>query len=212
MIRHRRASPDQSAEHQSPDDLRLAFSPSMISTGLPYKRVGRSWTNGGRTSESCSGHWLPPESRGQSRSDSNRRLIQFGKMYYAGRIDDGWKWHERILRALRPGDLDPVSNVLKWVLLVVAVVSFALFGWATVLTYERAPPQPDRMVTSAGATLMTNENILVGKAGFQRADLMDYGSLYGMGSYFGQDYTAWTLIRLARLVQNNLAKQFWQAV
>jgi len=24
-----------------------------------------------------------------------------------------------------------------------------------------------------------------GKAGFQKADLMDYGSLYGMGSYFG---------------------------
>lgn len=36
---------------------------------------------------------------------------------------------------------DPVSNVLKWVLLVVA------------------------------------------KGGFQKADLMDYGSLYGMGSY-----------------------------
>ena len=34
---------------------------------------------------------------------------------------------------------DPVSNVLKWVLLAVAVVSFALFAWATVLTYERAP-------------------------------------------------------------------------
>ena len=82
------------------------------------------------------------------------------------------------IRALRPDELDPVSNVLKWVLLVVAVVSFALFAWATVLTYERAPPQPDSFVTTAGATLMTSDNILIGKAGFQRADLMDYGSLY----------------------------------
>ena len=32
---------------------------------------------------------------------------------------------------------DPVSNVLKWVLLAVAVGSFALFAWATVLTYDR---------------------------------------------------------------------------
>ena len=102
--------------------------------------------------------------------------------------------------------IDPVSNVLKWILLAVAIVSFALFAWATVLTYERAPPQPDRLITSAGATLMTSESVVVGKAGFQRADLMDYGSLYGMGSYFGQDYTAWTLIRLAGLVQNNLAQ------
>ena len=40
---------------------------------------------------------------------------------------------------------------------------------------------------------MTGDDILAGKAGFQKADLMDYGSLYGMGSYFGQDYTAWAL-------------------
>ena len=35
---------------------------------------------------------------------------------------------------------------------------------------------------------------------------MDYGSLYGMGSYYGQDYTAWTLIRLAGLIERNLAQ------
>ena len=45
---------------------------------------------------------------------------------------------------------DPVSNVLKWILLVVAIGSFGLFAWATVLTYERAPPQPERFVTSGG--------------------------------------------------------------
>ena len=92
---------------------------------------------------------------------------------------------------------DPVSNVLKWILLAVAVVSFALFAWATVLTYERAPPQPERFVTAGGAMLMTAEDIVAGKAGFQKADLMDYGSLYGMGSYYGQDYTASALMRLA---------------
>ena len=54
-----------------------------------------------------------------------------------------------------PQTEDPVSNVLKWILLVVAIGSFGLFAWATVLTYERAPPQPERFVTSGGATLMT---------------------------------------------------------
>ena len=48
----------------------------------------------------------------------------------------------------QPVASDPVSNVLKWVLLAVAVASFALFAWATVLTYDRAPPQPERFVTS----------------------------------------------------------------
>jgi hypothetical protein len=35
---------------------------------------------------------------------------------------------------------------------------------------------------------------------------MDYGSLYGMGSYYGQDYTAWTLIRLAGLTEARIAQ------
>ena len=99
-----------------------------------------------------------------------------------------------VSRAPGPIGADPVSNVLKWILLLVAIGSFALFAWATVRTYERAPPQPDRFLTASGAVLMTSGDILAGKAGFQKSDLMDYGSLYGMGSYFGQDYTAWVRI------------------
>lgn len=45
---------------------------------------------------------------------------------------------------------DPVSNVLKWILLAVAVATFALMAWATILTYERAPPQPERFVDAKG--------------------------------------------------------------
>ena len=101
---------------------------------------------------------------------------------------------------------DPVSNVLKWILLIVAVVCFGLFAWATVVTYDRAPPQPERLVSTSGTALMTSSDIIAGKAGFQRADLMDYGSLYGMGSYYGEDYTAFTLIRLAGLVEDNLSQ------
>jgi nitric oxide reductase subunit B len=105
-----------------------------------------------------------------------------------------------------PGSNDPVSNVLKWILLAVAVVTFGLMAWATVATYERAPPQPERFVGVNGTVLMTAGDIITGKAGFQKADLMDYGSLYGMGSYYGQDYTAWTLIRLAGLVEARIAQ------
>jgi nitric oxide reductase subunit B len=102
--------------------------------------------------------------------------------------------------------VDPVSNVLKWILLGVAIVGFAIFGWATVVTYDRAPPQPEKFVSASGATVISDDQIFAGKAGFQRADLMDYGSLYGMGSYYGQDYTAWTLIRLAGGLEDNLAQ------
>ena len=81
-------------------------------------------------------------------------------------------------------------------LLVVAIATFGLLAWATVETYRTAPPQPDRFVAADGAVLMTDDDIVAGKGGFQKADLMDYGSLYGMGSYYGEDYTASTLVRL----------------
>ena len=101
---------------------------------------------------------------------------------------------------------DPVSNVLKWVLLAVAVACFAALGWTTDLTYREAPPLPDRLVAADGTQVMTGADIIAGKAGFQKADLMDYGSLYGMGSYFGEDYTAANLVRLATLTEANIAK------
>ncbi len=101
---------------------------------------------------------------------------------------------------------DKVSNVLKWVLLAVAVVCFAILGWATDVTYRAAPPQPERLLAPDGASLMTSRDIEQGKASFQRADLMDYGSLYGMGSYFGEDYTAEYLVRLAQVTEDSLAQ------
>jgi nitric oxide reductase subunit B len=50
-----------------------------------------------------------------------------------------------------PPDSDPVSAVLKWVLLVVAIATFGLLAWATVMTYRAAPPQPERLVSASGA-------------------------------------------------------------
>jgi nitric oxide reductase subunit B len=101
---------------------------------------------------------------------------------------------------------DPVSNILKWMLLAVAVACFAVLGWTTDLTYREVPPFPDRFVSPDGTQVMSSSDILAGKAGFQKADLMDYGSLYGMGSYFGEDYTAANLVRLAQLTEENIAK------
>ena len=102
---------------------------------------------------------------------------------------------------------DKTSTVLKWVLLVVIIATFAAFGWATVKTYRQAPPQPTRFVSDDGSTVMTQEDIVAGKGAFQRADLMDYGSLYGMGSYFGEDYTAQYLVKLGHRTENILAQQ-----
>ncbi len=90
-------------------------------------------------------------------------------------------------------------------MLVVAIICFALLGWATVLTYEKVPPHPLAFTDRGGNVIMTADDIAAGKGGFQKADLMDYGSIYGMGSYFGEDYTASTLVRLGALTKQSLA-------
>lgn len=100
---------------------------------------------------------------------------------------------------------DPVSNVLKWILLGVAVVTFSLMAWATTVTYRTTPPQPERFVTRTGAVVMSGGDIFAGKGGFQKADLMDFGSLYGMGSYYGPDYTAATLVSIGKATENAIA-------
>src|SRR6476619_1118646 len=107
--------------------------------------------------------------------------------------------------------IDPVSDILKWILLVVAVICFGLLGWATVLTYEKAPPHPQAFTDRAGNVIMSVDDIAAGKGGFQKADLMDYGSIYGMGSYFGEDYAASTLVRLGVLTKQSLAQSSGQS-
>lgn len=115
--------------------------------------------------------------------------------------------HKNALDSSKGNDSDPVSNVLKWILLITAITCFAVVIWGTFKTYQLAPPLPQQFATSSGQIIMTQDDIVSGKAGFQRADLMDYGSLYGMGSYFGEDYTAKYLIRLGRLTENEMARQ-----
>lgn len=100
---------------------------------------------------------------------------------------------------------DRISDILKWILLVVAIVCFGLLGWATVRTYDQAPPHPQAFTDRAGNIIISADDIVAGKGGFQKADLMDYGSIYGMGSYFGEDYTASTLVRLGVLTKQSLS-------
>ena len=66
---------------------------------------------------------------------------------------------------------DSLGSVLKWVLLAVAVVTFALFGWATQRTYQLAPPTPARFAAPNGASVFTGADIVAGKARFPRAAL-----------------------------------------
>src|SRR5215471_15765334 len=153
------------------------------------------------------------ESRRQCGHGISRSPITLGLSFNfanaAGSVEGATKSGDRMAIttiALEQSAEDRVSNVLKWVLFTIAICTFALLGWATDVTYQTAPPQPERFLAPDGAVLMSAADIQDGKASFQQADLMDYGSIYGMGSYFGEDYTAEYLVRLGVITADHVAK------
>ncbi|RMD82828.1 MAG: nitric-oxide reductase large subunit [Candidatus Dadabacteria bacterium] len=76
---------------------------------------------------------------------------------------------------------------------------FSLFGAAAITliggwyTFESAPPYFERVVAPDGTEVMTREDILGGQQVWQKYGLMDNGSVWGHGTYRGNDYTATTL-------------------
>lgn len=101
---------------------------------------------------------------------------------------------------------DRVSRVLVVVMLITTALAWAAMLAMTVNTYHGAPPLPGSIVSQSGQTVMMRDDIEAGKAAFQKTDLMDYGSLYGMGAYFGEDYTASALVNIARGTRQAMAR------
>ncbi len=98
------------------------------------------------------------------------------------------------------------NNVLKWLLLFTVVGCFISLIISTKKTYDEAPPIPNQIVDTNSNVIMTSSNIIAGKGGFQQADLMDYGSIFGMGASFGIDYTAQYVHQLGLKVKDTLAQ------
>ena len=100
-----------------------------------------------------------------------------------------------------------VDSYLKWILLFVVIGSFLVLCYGTKKTYTEAPPIPKQIINEQGTVILEDSAIIAGKGNFQKADLMDYGSLYGMGSSFGIDYTAQYAQKLGAKLRNSIANQ-----
>jgi nitric oxide reductase subunit B len=103
----------------------------------------------------------------------------------------------------RPGDR--TDRILRWGLFVTIIASVAILAAGTVAVYRDQPPIPDRVVGADGAVLYTRADIVAGKEVFQREDLMDFGSLYGNGAYFGPDWNTDYLMLERDAVREQLA-------
>ena len=52
-------------------------------------------------------------------------------------------------------NIDPVTNVLKWILLMVAITCFIVVIAGAIQTYQQAPPLPQKFMTTDGAGIDT---------------------------------------------------------
>jgi len=85
------------------------------------------------------------------------------------------------------------TTTKRWflVFLVSTIVAVLLFTFLTAKQIKDVPPIPKEV---RGTELLYTENdIIQGKAYFQKYVVMDHGTLLGNGAYMGPDYTAWFL-------------------
>jgi nitric oxide reductase subunit B len=103
-----------------------------------------------------------------------------------------------------PAPLTGIDRGLRWTLFAVVIAALVILVYGTIAVYRDAPPIPDRVVAPGGEVLYTGDDIRAGKEIFQREDLMDFGSLYGNGAYFGPDWNTDYLV-----IERDAAREAW---
>lgn len=93
---------------------------------------------------------------------------------------------------------------------IISIFMVTILIYFTANLAKEVPPLPKQVVSVEGEVLYTYDDIVNGKAMFQQFDLMDYGSLLGMGAYLGPDFTTEFLHKRAEFLNNYYAKEFYQ--
>jgi nitric oxide reductase subunit B len=85
--------------------------------------------------------------------------------------------------------------------------SFTLLGYFGVDMYRKAPPVPNRVVTTEGTVLMTGQQIKDGQNVWQSIGGQEVGSIWGHGAYVAPDWSADWLHREAVWLLDHWAMQ-----
>lgn len=89
--------------------------------------------------------------------------------------------------------MDVSSRWLQAVVLTF-LFGFAILGYLAIRIYQETPPVPGRIVSDSGQTVFTENDIRAGQESFLTYGLMQFGSVYGHGAYFGPDSPPTTCI------------------
>lgn len=100
------------------------------------------------------------------------------------------------------------STKKLWTLLAaLLIVSFAVLLWSGNQIYQKAPPMPERVVSTDGRVIYTRDEIETGRQVWQSMGGMQLGSIWGHGGYVAPDWSADWLHREAIAVLDAWAKR-----
>ncbi len=72
---------------------------------------------------------------------------------------------------------------------IIALIMVSMLIYYTANLQKEVPPIPAEVKTQSGELLYTYDDVVSGKGYFQQFDLMDWGTMLGMGAYMGPDFS-----------------------
>ena len=91
--------------------------------------------------------------------------------------------------------------------ILVTTISFAVLGYYGFEIYQKAPPQPTKIVTTEGEVLFEGQDILDGQNVWQSMGGQEVGSIWGHGAYTAPDWTADWLHRESLFILNQWSEK-----
>ncbi len=92
---------------------------------------------------------------------------------------------------------------------IIGIFMITILIYFTANLAKEVPPLPKKVVSINNEVLYTYDDIVEGKALFQQFDLMDYGTLLGMGAYLGPDFTTEFLHKRAEYLNDFYGLQLY---
>lgn len=72
---------------------------------------------------------------------------------------------------------------------IIALIMVTMLIYYTANLQKEVPPIPKQVKSVSGEVLYTYDDVVAGKGYFQQFDLMDWGTMLGMGAYMGPDFS-----------------------
>lgn len=92
---------------------------------------------------------------------------------------------------------------------IIALIMVTMLIYYTANLQKEVPPIPKEVRSVSGEVLYTYDDVVAGKGYFQQFDLMDWGTMLGMGAYMGPDFSTDFLHYRAEFLYDHYAMEIY---